>query len=128
MATRSFIAKYDTDANVYDAIYCHWDGYPSGVGVTLRDHYDTDLWAKMLVNIGDISSLRDGFEDTERESYKKRGDTDVDTKTFKYFSEMVEYYRNMSCEYGYVWEDGKWNCYALDPQEINLYEMEHADV
>ncbi len=27
-----------------------------------------------------------------------------------------------------VWEDGKWNCYALDPQEINLYEMESADV
>jgi hypothetical protein len=128
MATRSFIAKYDTDANVYDAIYCHWDGYPAGVGVTLRDHYDTDLWAKMLVNIGDISSLRDGFEDTERESYKKRGDTNVGPVVFKYFTQMVEHYRGMNCEYGYVWEDGKWNCYALDPQEINLYEMEDANV
>ena len=128
MATRSFIAKYDTDANVYDAIYCHWDGYPAGVGVTLRDHYDTDLWAKMLVNIGDISSLRDGFEDTERESYKKRGEKTAGTIIFKYFSQMVEHYRGAGCEYGYVWEDGKWNCYALDPQEINLYEMENADV
>ena len=128
MATRSFIAKYDTDANVYDAIYCHWDGYPAGVGVTLRDHYDTDLWAKMLVNIGDISSLQDGFEDTERESYSRRGDKDAGPVIFKYFTQMVEHYRGMNCEYGYVWEDGKWNCYALDPQEINLYEMEDANV
>ena len=111
-----------------DAIYCHWDGYPSGVGVTLRDHYDTDLWAKMLVNIGDISSLQDGFEETERESYSRRGDKDAGPVIFKYFTQMVEHYRGMNCEYGYVWEDGKWNCYALDPQEINLYEMEHADV
>ena len=128
MATRSFIAKYDTDANVYDAIYCHWDGYPGGVGVTLRDHYDTDLWAKMLVNIGDISSLRDGFEDTERESYKKRGEKTAGTIIFKSFNQMVEHYRGAWCEYGYVWNSGLWECYALDPQEINLYEMEDANV
>ena len=128
MATRSFIAKYDHDTNEYTAIYCHWDGYPAGVGVTLRDHYDTDLWAKMLVNIGDISSLRDGFEDTERESYKKRGEKTAGTIIFKSFNQMVEHYRGAWCEYGYVWKDGKWNCYALDPQEINLYEMEDANV
>ena len=42
MATRSFIAKYDYIAEEYTAIYCHWDGYVSGVGLTLRDHYNTD--------------------------------------------------------------------------------------
>ena len=121
MATRSFIAKYDTDANVYDAIYCHWDGYPAGVGVTLRDHYNSSGQIDTLLTYGDISSLREDTNDTKDESYRVRGDKNTDAVTFKYFTQMIEHYRSMNCEYGYVWNSGIWECYELDPVRIDLY-------
>ena len=129
MATRSFIAKYDTDANEYTAIYCHWDGYPEGVGFTLRDHYNSTGQVDTLLTYGDISSLHEDTNDTKAVSFQvTQGDTNAVAVTFKYFSQMVEHYRRVNCEFGYVWEDGKWNGYALDPQEINLYELEAANV
>jgi len=129
MATRSFIAKYDTDANEYTAIYCHWDGYPEGVGFTLRDHYTSSGQIDTLLTYGDISSLHEDTNDTKAVSFQvTQGDTNAVAVTFKYFSQMVEHYRRVNCEFGYVWEDGKWNGYALDPQEINLYELEAANV
>jgi len=76
------------------------------------------------MEFGDISSLKATLFETRKEAYKLRGDTDVDAKPFRFMSEMMEYYRNMSCEYGYIWRDGKWLCYALDPQEIDLSTME----
>ena len=121
MATRSFIAKYDHDTNEYTAIYCHWDGYPTGAGLTLRDHYNTEGHVTTLLTFGDISSLREDINETKNEAYKLRGDKDTDAVTFKTFTQMVEHYRGMWCEYGYVWKDYRWECYELDPQEINLY-------
>ena len=122
MATRSFIAKYDHDKNEYTAIYCHWDGYPAGVGVTLRDHYNSSGQIDTLLTYGDISSLREDTNETKAESYQVvQGDKDAVAVTFKYFSDMVEHYRRVNCEFGYVWMDGIWECYALDPHQIDLY-------
>lgn len=121
MATRSFIAKYDYILDEYTAIYCHWDGYPTGVGLTLRDHYNSTGQIDTLLTYGDISSLREDTNETKAESYRVRGDKNVDAVTFKYFTQMVEHYRGMNCEYGYVWQDGLWECYELDPHKIDLY-------
>jgi len=129
MATRSFIAKYDYILDEYTAIYCHWDGYPSGVGATLRDHYNASGQVDTLLTYGDISSLREDTNATKAESYQVvQGDTNATAVTFKYFSQMVEHYRRINCEYGYVWNQGLWECYELDPHQINLYEMEAANV
>ena len=38
MATRSFIGKLNHDGSI-TVVYCHWDGYPEGVGETLVKHY-----------------------------------------------------------------------------------------
>ena len=124
MATRSFISRFNPETDMYESIYCHWDGYPQGVGVTLRDNYSYGDSPAVLMKFGDISSLRDTLAETMAEAYKLRGDSDTEAKIFRFMSEMIEYYRGMSCEYGYIWRDGKWSCYALDPQEINLEEME----
>ena len=124
MATRSFISRFNPETDMYESIYCHWDGYPQGVGVTLRDNYSYGDSPAVLMKFGDISSLRDTLAETMAEAYKLRGDSDTEAKIFRFMSEMIEYYRGMSCEYGYIWRDGKWTCYALDPQEINLEEME----
>ena len=124
MATRSFISRFNPETEMYESISCHWDGYPQGVGVTLRDNYSYGDSPAVLMKFGDISSLKPTLFETQKEAYKLRGDSDVDAKIFRFMSEMMEYYRGMSCEYGYIWRDGKWRCYALDPQEINLEEME----
>ena len=137
MATRSFIARYNPDTEDYTAIYCHWDGYPTGVGLTLRDHYNVDEKVQFLLEQGDISSLRESVVETKEESYKVRGDTDVDARTFSRLPEMVEYYSDMGCEWGYIWEtDGKWDAYELDARGekyppakfFNLYKIESANV
>ena len=128
MATRSFIARFNPETDMYESIYCHWDGYPQGVGVTLRDKYDSTESVALLMELGDISSLSDTIGDTRNSSYRLRGDTNIDAKPFRWMSEMIEYYRSVSCEYGYIWEDGTWSCYTLNPQVINLYEMESANV
>lgn len=36
MSTRSMIGVYtDENRQTFEAVYCHWDGYPEGVGQTL---------------------------------------------------------------------------------------------
>lgn len=77
MGTRSLIAIQNTDGSV-ESIYCHWDGYPSGNGQILRDHYKTETKVRKLLALGSLSSLgknlgrkhsfdyRDAFRDKER--------------------------------------------------------------
>ena len=40
MATRSLIG-INLDNGITKIIYCHWDGYPSGVGQMLVENYNT---------------------------------------------------------------------------------------
>lgn len=136
MATRSFIARYDHDTETYTAIYCHWDGYPQGVGLALRDNYSWDEAVQTLLGFGDISSLRDTLAETKQEAFKVTRGEDTPALTFNYQSDMVEHYRKCWCEYGYIWiptqfaEDGsgEWSCLSLNVHTVNLYEMEVANV
>lgn len=64
MATRSFIAVEKPPSeglqfNEYVHIYCHYDGYPTGVGMTLRDCYQERPKVERLIANGSISSLGD---------------------------------------------------------------------
>lgn len=56
MATRSLIGKLNPD-NTVDFIYCHWDGYPEGVGETLKHFYTDPLKVDELLALGDLSVL-----------------------------------------------------------------------
>jgi hypothetical protein len=60
MATRSFICKslpklYQNHTVV--GVYCHYDGYPAGVGATLSTHYTTEARVDALLSLGSISRL-----------------------------------------------------------------------
>ena len=123
MATRSFIAKKNPTTGRYTSIYVHWDGYPTGVGLTLRDHYKTDEKVNFLLEQGDISSLHETVVETVKESYRTRGDKNVDAMVFHTLDEMCEHYRSCWCEYGYIWMDGKWSCLVLATQTVNLYTL-----
>ena len=56
MATRSRIGMEQPNGEVR-SIYCHWDGYPEGVGATLQEHYTNPEKVAALIALGDISSL-----------------------------------------------------------------------
>lgn len=63
MATRSRIG-IENEHGTIRSIYCHWDGYPSGVGKTLQTHYMDRDKVEALLSLGNISELGDSIETT----------------------------------------------------------------
>ena len=52
MSTRSAIAWYDPEHKTGMSVYCHFDGYPAGVGRILFDYYNDESRVKSLVSLG----------------------------------------------------------------------------
>ena len=57
MGTRSRIGIELPDHSVV-SVYCHWDGYPTGNGKTLVEHYLNREDVEELIDGGSMSSLR----------------------------------------------------------------------
>lgn len=109
MSTRSLIA-YDNGEKVY-AAYCHYDGYPSGVGWTLFQHYRGDLnKVKRLISLGEFSSLMETVSETEKESYHYKNGEPIYIRKYTSISELlrVESEKRSDIEYVYFFsKDGK---------------------
>lgn len=115
MATRSNIG-YRDNTGTYHYIYCHWDGYPTGVGRTLINHYKDYESVADLISRGDMSALGarcdgdiDHSFDSPSESQtvyyqRDRGEEGCEPRTTK---DRMETYEN---EYSYIFEDGQWFC------------------
>lgn len=54
MSTHSRIAIENEDGSV-TSVYCHFNGYFSGVGQTLNDHYQDRAKVQSLIDLGDLS-------------------------------------------------------------------------
>jgi hypothetical protein len=120
MGTRSFIIVPNPKGD-YSGIYCHWDGYPEGVGKTLVEHYANKAKIRKLINLGDISSLHPKLEPTTDHSFssaqegvtiaygRDRGERDVGKKTATTLNELVEIATNMWCEFIYLHFNGVWH-------------------
>jgi hypothetical protein len=54
MSTRSRIGIENSDGTV-TSVYCHFDGYYTGVGRTLHEHYKDRKKVKALIDLGDLS-------------------------------------------------------------------------
>jgi hypothetical protein len=104
MSTRSRIGIQNQDGSV-NSIYCHFDGYPEGVGSTLQEHYSDRDELQKLIELGDISSLGDDLLTTI--AYHRDRDED-------YFpsrrNESLELFKKSDFEgYGYVYTlENKW--------------------
>ena len=57
MSTRSNVGILDNDTGKVEAIYVHYDGYPSGIGKVLLKHYDNADKVADMVEIGNASYL-----------------------------------------------------------------------
>lgn len=103
MSTRSRIGILNDDETV-TSIYCHHDGYLTGVGNMLINCYTDEDDILELMGLGDISSLD---EDTDScEAYgRDRGEEGTEAKEFE---SIEEYQVQDDGSYAYIFMDGAW--------------------
>lgn len=74
MSTRCRIGLEKADKTI-KSIYCHFDGYPEGVGKTLKEHYNNPADIEKLLELGDISSLGTFYDEAlAKEAWEKQYD------------------------------------------------------
>jgi hypothetical protein len=127
MATRSTIAIKHSDGKIYQ-IYCHWDGYLTGVGTVLTTYYATEELAMDMISGGDMSSLGE-LHDTCK-YYSSRGDSNVEPREFDSLDDFVT--NGQTEGYDYLFLDGKWHVktdltnYEFEELTDSLIELEDA--
>ena len=104
MSTNSVVAYLNEDGSVVSS-YVHYDGYETGVGMMLLEHYNTDKCARDLAStLGYAASL----SETVAESHADRVHTD-EPEMFDSMTEFETYLMdNSHLEFGYLWTGGKW--------------------
>ena len=124
MGTRSTIALEFADGTV-EQVYCHWDGYLSGVGAELVSDYSDPFALRELIDGGDMSSIGSPYTDRGEELCVRK------------FKDFEDYKANgQDEEYDYIlrYIDGKgvWlvRCYATDGKFVSFEtarEMEELE-
>lgn len=121
MSTRSRIAMVYEDGTV-KSIYCHFDGYPSGVGKTLNKYYTDPEKVKALMELGDISALgittehkpedwKNWYTENERcVIYRDDGEENTDALEFASLKDYIAWLKggNLDQEFFYLFDSGKW--------------------
>lgn len=116
MGTSARICKVEPSGKVR-SIYCNWDGYPSGVGKILKEHYTDSKKIDELLDLGNISSLKKHVSGSQYHSYdspdhdvtiayhRDRGESMYHAKIHDTLAEVPEE------DYNYVYVDEKWHLY-----------------
>jgi hypothetical protein len=134
MATRCRIGMELEDGTIKHS-YCHWDGYPTGVGKTLVEHYNDIEKVKELLSFGDMSYLApeihpsgethsfDSSEENVTVFYKRdRGESEVNS-VITSMDELFSVQYNF-LDYVYLFRDGNWYyTYARKMDWKNLNEI-----
>lgn len=128
MSTRSVIG-YVTPDNHILFVYCHFDGYLSGVGKTLLEHYNTIERVVELVSNGAISSLGPHCDKPEGHSFttpkkgytvyygRDRGEVGcrIPQRCFSHHGMQTE-------QYQYLFKEGKW-FYRKPDIQVAFHEL-----
>ena len=106
MSTRCYIGqKIGNDVRF---IYCHYDGYPSGVGHTLIKYYDTEEKVTDLLDHGDRMTLcenaDDGKYDEKGLAIKLKPDDDS-ARTVSHLTWSKFHQDNGIIEFYYLFDD-----------------------
>ena len=103
MSTNSVVAYLRKDGSIVSS-YIHYDGYETGVGMPLLEHYNSDELAERVSSAGYFSSLSEDMSKSLGES--------VHTEEADEFASMEEFelflMENSHLEYCYLWTGGKW--------------------
>jgi len=129
MSTRSRIA-IKTEGKIL-SVYCHHDGYPEGVGNTLKEHYQDPAKILSLMDLGNLSSL--GPEIGEKQDFDKflthnpewclaygrdRGERDTKARIFMTPQRLVAYTTASDQEFLYLYDNG-W-------KYLDIYQVEKS--
>jgi hypothetical protein len=112
MSTRSKIGILKSNGTV-DAIYCHWDGYPSYNGRVLVACYTKEEQIRKLISLGDISSLAPSLDEVE--SYYGWREEERPKRTYSNVEVYENAYGSSWDEYNYLFKNGEW--YVFDGNE-----------
>lgn len=113
MSTSSYIAKLNSDGSV-TGVYCHFDGYPDGVGKTLLEHYTTTEQASALLQGGSISTLGDDTSETIF-YHRDRGEPLDEPVTYDSVTHMLQNVTSdLGADYAYVYDSmGGWKTFEF---------------
>lgn len=121
MSTRSTIALEFADGTVQQ-VYCHFDGYLSGVGAELVSDYSDPFALRDLIDGGDMSCIGEPYTDRGEELYVRK------------FKDFADYVKNgQDEEYDYILRniEGKatWfvRCYATDGKFVTFAEAREME-
>lgn len=122
MSTRSFIGMKDSSTGGIEAVYCHFDGYPLGVGSTLVNQWSSQQKLQELLNLGDLSQLGDEIGEQHDFNAQLRGactfygrdrrEDGVNSKFFINEQEFLAGAGRFGCEYAYLFDAGVWRAWA----------------
>lgn len=110
MATRSIIGVVNPDRTV-TAIYCHYDGFPTGVGVTLKSHWSTPASIEALMGLGDLSTLGLCIESTT--AYHRDRGEELNIRRYTDTVALLKAAADVGADYVYTWSDGQWQTTRL---------------
>lgn len=99
MGTRSTI-NMQLDDGVFEGVFCHWDGYLTGVGKQLKTYYNTKEKIMELISMGSISSLRDDIPNSE--FYCRDRGEDIDIRKYQSLKDIPNE------DYNYVFINDQW--------------------
>ena len=103
MSTNSVVAYLRSDGSIVSS-YVHYDGYETGVGITLLEHFNDDKSALGVAVGGYYSSLSEDLDASLRDSVHND-----EPEMFDSMTEFEEYLmENSNLEFGYLWTGGKW--------------------
>lgn len=131
MSTRCLIGISRRGGKI-ETVYVHHDGYPEYVGKILLNKYKDHKTVNKLMKVGDMSILglhpvshgwHENLNDIKYasvpwsnyelnlycESYKDRGDDNVDSKMYNSIEDFCEGARNCWADYCYVYKNKKWH-------------------
>ena len=109
MSTRSYIAL--KEGNGYRGIYCHFDGYPEGVGAILTNHYTNLNKIQNLISQGHASYLEKSIE--ESRFYHTWINEPLQIDGYNSAKELESTAAHMGCEWLYLFQDNQWKTIKL---------------
>lgn len=102
MSTRSMIGYADPASGAVYAVYCHFDGQPTGVGQTLMSYWNSEEKAQELTVDG--LSMRGLSPYSDRIEYY----TDEPCSVYDSIEEFLNSMVDSAIEYVYLYADGGW--------------------
>lgn len=112
MATRAQVAYLGEDMDRIVTTYNHYDGYPTSLGVALKNHFNDDLKAKDIASSGYISYIDSETGEVDarhKQSPTEIIDGDLDTLLRMWYDDC----KDSGAEYAYLWNGRKWCAYRV---------------